>query len=321
MSTHEQRLSALQTEIQTLEAENVATKEWTLLGEASARTRPHDSLLQEDLEFERVTRNVPIVTDAVVAALEERIKARIKESRFDDVVRRRPVGDTVPFLPSKLVELQDTKSAQSLAQIYEGAYVAAQSGTSADDRDGRLRREHDEIARLWEGICAKLDALCNAHYVPKPPKVSITTMSDVPAASLESALPSGRSVASMLAPEEVLAPASSSDVRARSELTPAEKRARRTKERKAKKKMRDYIGQDRGQGSAKQEKEAALKSLVKSGKGVTVVGKGNKTQQKTGKLAKKGQVTCDDFSLGNCRPRLERRAGLFHRGRKEADHE
>lgn len=41
-------------------------------------------------------------------------------------------------------------------------------------------------------------------------------------------------------------------------------------------------------GSAKQEKEAALKSLVKSGKGVTVVGKGSRTQ-KTGKLAKKAK--------------------------------
>lgn len=124
------------------------------------------------------------------------------------------------------------------------------------------------------------------------PKASITTVSDLPAASLESALPSGKSVASMLAPEEVLAPASSSDIRARSELTPTEKRARRTRERKAKKRMRDALDKHlkvkSNKRSAKQEKEAALKSLVKSGKGVTVVGKGNKTQR-TGKLAKKAK--------------------------------
>ncbi|KAN0081439.1 U3 small nucleolar ribonucleoprotein complex, subunit Mpp10 [Tylopilus felleus] len=296
MSTHEQHLAALQTEIQALEAENVAPKEWTLLGEASARTRPQDALLTQDLEFDRTARIVPIVTDEVVAALEERIKARIQEGRFDDVARRPRVGDAVPFLPSRIVELQDTKSAQSLAQIYEGAYVAAQSGTSTDDRDGRLHREHEEITRLWEGICAKLDALCNAHYVPKPPKASITTVSDLPAASLESALPSSRSFASMLAPEEVLAPISSSDVRTRSELTPAEKRVRRTKERKAKKKLRDalakkvdkYAKATSRKGSVKQEKEAALKSLVRSGRGVTVVGKEGK-MQKMGKLAKKAK--------------------------------
>lgn len=175
MSTHEQRLAALQTEIQTFETENIAPKEWTLLGEASARSRPHDALLGQDLEFERTSRNVPIITDTVVAALEERIKARIKEGRFDDVVRRRPAIDgAVPFLPSRLIELQDTKSTQSLAQIYEGEYVAAQSGTPVDDRDGRLQREHDEITRVWEGICAKLDALCNAHYVPKPVRRFLT---------------------------------------------------------------------------------------------------------------------------------------------------
>jgi len=39
-------------------------------------------------------------------------------------------------------------------------------------------------------------------------------------------------------------------------------------------------------GSVKQEKEAALRSLVKSGKGVTVVGKEGKTR-KMGKLVKK----------------------------------
>ncbi|KAI9568891.1 Mpp10 protein-domain-containing protein [Boletus coccyginus] len=266
MSTHEQRLAALQTEIQALEASSIAPKEWTLLGEASARARPHDALLGHDLEFDRATR----------ANASRRASTRVDSTTWCGDPEE---GTRCQFLPSRAVELQDTKSTQSLAQIYEGAYVAAQSGTSTDDRDGRLRREHDEIARAWEGICAKLDALCNAHYVPKPPKGSITTVSDVPAASLESALPSSRSRASMLAPEEVLAPTSFSDVRARSELTPSEKRARRTKERKTKKKMRDALKQDRGQ-------EAALKSLVKSGKGVTVVGKGGKTQ-KMGKLAKK----------------------------------
>jgi len=311
MSTHERRLAALQTEIQSLEAENIAPKEWTLLGEASARNRPHDALLGQDLDFERTTgRTVPIVTDAVVAALEDRIKARLKEGRFDDVVRRLPSNSA--FLPSKLVELQNTKSAQSLAQIYEGAYVATQDGTSAgDDCDGRLHREHDEITRLWEGICSKLDALCDAHYVPKPPKVTITTVSDLPAASLESALPSTRSIASMLAPEEVLAPTSSSDVPARSELSLIEKLARHTKERKVRKRMRVMLsraadkhamtkaprGSARSKQSAKQEKEAALKSLVKSGKDVTVVGRAG-TTPKTGNLRKR-QSECGALFLSS----------------------
>lgn len=86
----------------------------------------------------------------------------------------------------------------------------------------------------------------------------------------------------MLAPEEVYAP-SSSDPRARSELTPAQKRALRTKERKARKKTRDTLdkGVDKfakmkGVRGVKKQKEAALQSVVKSGKGVTVVGKKSK---------------------------------------------
>ncbi|KAF9239774.1 Mpp10 protein [Melanogaster broomeanus] len=255
MTNHERRL----------EAENVAKKDWVLMGEASSKARPNDSLLQEDLEFERAMKAVPVVTEEVILGLEARIKARITEGRFDDVVRRRPVDDK-PFLPSRFFELQDTKSTQSLAQIYEGEYIAAQAGTSGNDQDGKLKKEHEEITKLWDGICNKLDALS-----------SISTVSDLPAASLESALPVGKSAASMLAPEEVYAPASS-DVRARSELTPAEKRILRAKERKARKKTRDVL-QKSVKGGMKKQKEAALRSVIKSGRGVTVVGKQNKKEK------------------------------------------
>lgn len=81
-------------------------------------------------------------------------------------MRRRALDDK-PFLPSRLFELQDTKSAQSLAQIYEDEYTAASSGGVVDDRDGKLKKEHEELEAIWEGIANKLDALCNAHFTPK----------------------------------------------------------------------------------------------------------------------------------------------------------
>ncbi|KAG1870057.1 Mpp10 protein [Suillus subluteus] len=276
MTTYEKRMAALQAQIEELEAENVAKKDWVLMGEATSRSRPQDSLLQEDLEFERTMKAVPVITEAVVQGLEERIKARIKDGRFDDVVRIRAVDDK-PFLPSRFFELQDTKSSQSLAQIYEDEYVVAQNGgTGGDDRDGRLKKEHDEITKLWDSICSKLDALCNAHYTPKAPKASISTISNVSAATLESALPTSKTVSSTLAPEEVFKTASS-DPRARSELTPAEKRTLRAKERKARKKTRDTLDRSVDKYAKmkgiKKQKDAALKNVVKSGKGVTVVGK------------------------------------------------
>ncbi len=137
------------------------------MGEATSRTRPQNALLEEDLEFERVMKTVPVITEDVVQGLEERIKARIQDSQFDDVVRKRPVDDK-PFLPSRFFELQDTKSKQSLAEIYEDEYTAAKTGGPAgEDRDGKLKKEHDEINKLWENICSRLDALSNAHFTPK----------------------------------------------------------------------------------------------------------------------------------------------------------
>ncbi|KAF8203625.1 U3 small nucleolar ribonucleoprotein complex, subunit Mpp10 [Pholiota molesta] len=278
-TTYQRRMAALKEQITELESENVAPKEWVLMGEAGSRQRPQNSLLEEDLEFERIMKPVPVTTEESVRTLEETIKARILEGRFDDVVRIRPFEDK-PFLPSKFFELQDTKSSQSLAQIYEKDYVASQTEEATiDERDGRLKKEHDEINALWENICGKLDALCNAHFVPKQPKATISTVSNTATATLESALPTTKATSTMLAPEEVFS-ASPSALRARSELTPTEKRALRTKERKTKKRQRDALeksvdkfAKGKGVGSVKKQKQAALDSIVKHGKGVTVVGK------------------------------------------------
>ncbi|KAI0029627.1 U3 small nucleolar ribonucleoprotein complex, subunit Mpp10, partial [Vararia minispora EC-137] len=278
LSTYEKRQAALREQITALEEENTARKGWTLLGEASSRSRPINSLLEEDLEFERVMKAVPVMTQDVVQGLEDRIKARILEGRFDDVIRRR-APDEKPFLPSRFFELQDTKSKQSLAQIYEDEYTATQAGISIDDRDGKLAKEHDELEKLWERISHKLDSLSNTHFTPKAPKAAITTVTNVASASMESALPTAKSAATMLAPEEVYH-SSSADIRSRSELTPAEKRSLHNKQKKARRKARDALesGVDKfarlkGRKSVKAEKEEALKSMVKHGKGVTVVGK------------------------------------------------
>ncbi|KAG6813266.1 hypothetical protein H0H92_012680 [Tricholoma furcatifolium] len=282
-------MAELRDQIAAFESENVGPKDWVLMGEAGSRSRPQNSLLEEDLEFERAMKAVPVITEDTVLALEERIKARISENRFDDVVRIRPLDDK-PFLPSKFFELKDTKSGQSLAQIYEEEYTASQTGgIVGEDRDGKLKKEHEEIEKLWEGICHKLDALCNSYFMPKQPTATISAISNVSTATLESALPTTKSVTSLLAPEEVFAP-STAEPRARSELTPAEKRALRGRERKAKKKSRDVLEKSvdkfakaRSIGSVKRQKKAALESVVKSGKGVTVVGKPKKESEKKGR--------------------------------------
>jgi len=166
LSTHKKRMIELQAQISELESENVGPKDWVLMGEADSRKRPQNSLLEEFLDFDRAMKVVPVVTEEAVQNLEERIKARILERRFDDVVRVRATDK--PFLPSRYFEFKDTKSTQSLAQIYEDEFVAAQTGgVAGEDRDGKLKKERDEIQQLWEKISHKLDALCNTHFTPK----------------------------------------------------------------------------------------------------------------------------------------------------------
>lgn len=162
------RMKSLQKQIEELEAENVSDKHWTLKGEASANSRPTNALLEEVLSFDHVQKSVPVVTEEVIQNLEERIKKRIVDGIFDDVVRKTPLKEK-EYLPSRTFELQHTKSNQSLMQVYENEYMTAKTGGYAgQEKDSKLRKEHEEIEAQWENICYKLDSLCNAHFTPKP---------------------------------------------------------------------------------------------------------------------------------------------------------
>lgn len=86
LSAHQKRQLALQEQISQLEQENIAKKDWTLMGEANSRVRPVNSLLEEDLEFEHNQRVVPVITEDKIKFLEELIKARILEVCFIPVV-------------------------------------------------------------------------------------------------------------------------------------------------------------------------------------------------------------------------------------------
>ncbi|WVW82714.1 hypothetical protein I302_104725 [Kwoniella bestiolae CBS 10118] len=288
LSNHEKRQLALAQQIAELESEAVGPKDWTLLGEATSKARPENSLLEENLDFEQVQKVVPVITDDVVKSLEEIIKTRILDNNFDSPVRVRAYEPT-PFLPSRYFELQETQSNKSLAQIYEEEYQAASSGTKVtDQRDEKLRKQHDEIEKIWNEVCYKLDALSSLNFVPKAPKAQISTISDLPTTSMETALPSTMGTSTMLAPEELFQPPTSASLVARSELTPEEAQRARQKNRKVKQSQQKKLSgmaelYGKKKKSVREEKEEALKGLVKTGKGVTVIGKGGKELEKSKK--------------------------------------
>ena len=293
MSTHERRVAELAKEIAQYEDENVQKKDWVLMGEASTRERPTNSLLEEDLEFERTAKSAPVQTQEHGEGIENMIKRRILERQFDDVIRQRDL-DAIPFSASRVLELSDARSSKSLAELYEEEYQASrgvEEGESAprSEADTKLDNEHSAIAADMDALFSKLDALSNAHYTPKAPKAAIQTLSNVPAVAVESALPTTMSAGNMLAPEEVYERPSHSVALegAKSELSHAEKQKRHHQLRREKRQRNDRIKRteaaierQRGsprKGDVKTEKDKALKSLV-GNKGVTVVGKDSKRQ-------------------------------------------
>ncbi|GAA6048117.1 U3 small nucleolar RNA-associated protein MPP10 [Rhodotorula toruloides] len=296
MSRHERRLLQLSSQIAALEQENVGPKDWTLIGEAQSKQRPVNSLLDEDLEFERMGKVAPVITEETTKSIEDLIKKRILDNQFDDVERRVAV-DPNQFLPSRFMELQDTKSQKSLAEVYEDEFREKREKEEGrevvHELDKDLQKRHDEIEALFEDLAARLDALSNARFTPKAPKAAITTVTNLPSISVESALPTASSTTTLLAPEEIYSAkgAQSALTIDAADLTPAQKKAQRQKQRKDRKavaeKTERILASQRRKKGARGEKEAAEEKLLGT-RGVTVIGKGGAEKKAAGKKRKRG---------------------------------
>ncbi|KAI1773400.1 Mpp10 protein [Hypoxylon cercidicola] len=208
-SAHERRQAKLAEEIRKLEAANVAKREWTMSGEAKAVDRPVNSLLEQDLDFEHVGKPVPVITAEVSESIEEMIKRRILAQEFDEVIKRRPDASEFSSTTRRgLVELDDTKAKQSLAEIYEEEHVKnANPDSYVSKADEKLQKEEKEIEQMWKEVSANLDALTSWHYKPKPAAPLLTVVSDVATISMEDAQPTtAQGVAggdTALAPQEI----------------------------------------------------------------------------------------------------------------------
>lgn len=323
LSAHDRRLAELQREISRLESENVGAKDWTLAGEASSRARPKDSLLEEDLEFEQSAKPTPTITIERTESLEELIKRRILEGRFDDVVPRRVVAQP-EYKPD--FELSDRKSSRGLAEEYETDYQrraedGGEDGAYKGESERRLEKDKAEVEELMNDLFDKLDALSNAHFVPKAPQGTITTLSNAPALTAESGLPTSVGETSQLAPQEVFNNREGGRVNAildgsQGSLTPEEKK--RLHQRRKKEKKREHEAREREQEAKKlnsqagkkvqgnsavetrREKQDALKKLI-GNKGVSVVGKGGADAaakgKGKGKAQQEGEKKAEKFKL------------------------
>lgn len=286
-STHERRKAALQAEIRKLEAANVAKREWTLSGEARAADRPMNSLLEEDLEFERAGKPIPVITAEVSESIEELIKRRILAHDFQDIVRRRPEDLGTGRRGQMDFELDNTKSKKGLAEEYEEEHLRRTDPNFVDAKDEKTKKEEAEISALWDKIRNDLDGLSSWHFRPKTAVPQLDIRVDAPTITMEDARPTASgdvAGASQLAPQEVYKGGAASSGKeevsgksglpaAREELEREEKKRRRRRE---KERIRKAGGNDGAPGAksesrAAKEKKQVLGDLKKGG--VKVIGK------------------------------------------------
>ncbi|XVF07681.1 hypothetical protein REPUB_Repub06bG0160800 [Reevesia pubescens] len=225
LSTHEKELDKLRSEIEQMEKANLDPKVWTMRGEVTAAQRQKNSALEVDLDFEHNVRPAPVITEEVTASLEDLIKTRISNGRFDDVQKAPTLSSKAP---REMKELDENKSKKGLAEVYEEEFVQKTDPASAPlTFSDELKKE---ASMLFKKLCLKLDALSHFHFTPKPVVEDMSIQTNVPALAMEEIAPMAVSDAAMLAPEEVFS--GKGDIKEEAELTKAERKRRRANKKR-----------------------------------------------------------------------------------------
>ncbi|XP_002511381.2 U3 small nucleolar ribonucleoprotein protein MPP10 [Ricinus communis] len=225
LSTHQKQREKLKSEIEQMEKANLEPKTWTMRGEVTAADRPKNSALEVDLDFEHNVRPAPVITEEVTASLEDMIKSRIAEGRFDDIQKLPSLPSTAP---REVKEMDENKSKKGLAEVYEEEYVQKTNPAAAPISFSDEQKKEASI--LFKKLCLKLDALSHFHFAPKPVIEDMSIQVNVPALAMEEIAPMAVSDAAMLAPEEVFS--GKGDIKEEAELTQAERKRRRAKKKR-----------------------------------------------------------------------------------------
>lgn len=174
LSSFEKQQLALRDQIAALESENIrSNKPWALRGEINARQRPSDSLLEESVEFENLSRPTPQITEERTEEIEDIIRRRISEAAWDDVERKD--GRDLTLLngmkaPGKSARalLEDVATAgpqRSLTQVYEDETQTQLTGTTTLSTEAREKQT--ELSAIFAKICRHIDGLSGNRFAPK----------------------------------------------------------------------------------------------------------------------------------------------------------
>ena len=237
------RRQRMEDRIARLEERNMAEREWALRGEVKSGDRPFNSLLEAELDYERVLRPAPVTTEETTNALEAMIAARIQEGRFDD-----PVKISEDQLPKEGAHktgedeeaINDRRSKKGLGEEYADEFVKRKSGGAAGPAEQEIARA--ECWDLFRKINTELDALTNFDFTPAPvaelAAAALQKPGDAPALALEEVGAEAGTAASARAPEELLRSQAAGAPIAEGELDHSDRRTRR---RKLKQKTRNSL--------------------------------------------------------------------------------
>ncbi|OWB61680.1 hypothetical protein B5S29_g2580 [[Candida] boidinii] len=241
LSTFELQQLKIKKEIEKLENEQISEKKWTMKGEVSAKNRKNDSLLIEELQFDRTAKPVPVITQEITESIVDIIRRRIKNEQFDELSKR-IISELNNFKNSKKIEVSEEKSKKSLSELYEDEYNSNELNDNTVINE-ELQKQHDEISELYIQLNHKLDSLCSSHFIPKPKEKLIDIKVQASTILMEDSQPLTLSNSETLAPQEIYKTKSKIDkneiqlksgiIISKDELDRSEKqRLRRSKKRK-----------------------------------------------------------------------------------------
>ncbi|SCV99562.1 LAFE_0A05908g1_1 [Lachancea fermentati] len=289
LSSFQLQQAEIQRQIVELEKEAVAEKKWALKGEVKARDRPDDALLTENLEFERTSKPVPVITAEVTETLEEMIRKRIKELNFDDLPKR--MLSNKLSTPKPRLEISDVKSSKSLTELYENDYNGTSDETAASEE---LKRAHEEISSLYGNLVYKLDALSSAHFIPKPSEKSLDIKVQGATINMEDAQPLNMSNASTLAPQEVYTVGkskSSNEIALKSGMVLAKDELTRDNKKRLRRAMkRKKAKENENKAQFKKSRKNDVIETLSNAKNVTLIDKKGEKRDVKGNI-RRNQVT------------------------------
>uniref|UniRef100_A0A1I8FS36 acetyl-CoA C-acetyltransferase n=1 Tax=Macrostomum lignano TaxID=282301 RepID=A0A1I8FS36_9PLAT len=177
-----------------LEDSLVRPAPWQLRGEIEAAERPEGGLLEEDLDFDHIGRPRPLASEELESRIQELVRARIKEAKFDSVARKhRPEERPAEYRKALLL---DTEKPRPLAEVYEGEFAKQQTAEAA-----KSLPQHEEIRRDLNSLLARLDRLSGLHFAPQNP---LPASGGAPALAMEEVRGTAASAeASQAAPEQL----------------------------------------------------------------------------------------------------------------------